>query len=276
MNVAWLPDIATRSQQARKAGLAESRLFASGCLSAEEKTALESATVASRKVDPGRDLVRQREGANSLHLITEGWACRYTITPDGGRHLPALLVPGDIANPDTLLFARLGYGVRALTAINVVELPRDRILELADQHSGIARAFIWLTLMENAALTEAALSLSRRSARERLSHLLCELSVRLDADEDRPCFAFPLTQDHIADVLGLTPVHVNRTMQQLRADKLIEVKNRVVTILDAAALRQVAGFQPGYLRFEQGRHESPTNTGRAVQHGIGFARGELL
>jgi CRP-like cAMP-binding protein len=276
VNVAWLPDVASRNQQSRKAGLAGSRLFASECLSAEEKNALESAVISSRKLDTGRDLVRQRNGADSLYLITEGWACRYTITRDGGRHLPALLVPGDIANPDSLLFDRLGYSVCALTAVTVVELSRDRVLELSEEHHGIARAFFWLTLIDNAVLIERALSLSRRSARESLAHLLCELSVRLGADEERPSFAFPMTQEQIADVLGISPVHVNRTLQQLRNDGLVEVKSRTVTVLDAAALRRVAGFQPDYLRFEQNRHDGAPNVGSAVRHAVNFVRQELL
>lgn len=275
MSVTRFPDLATRTQQSCRAGLAESRLYASGCLSAEEKSALEDIVISSREHGAGRDLVRQREGADRLYLITRGWACRYTITQDGGRHLPALMVPGDIANPDSLLFARLDYSVRTLTAATVVELLRDRVLELASQHRGIAQAFIWLTLIENAVLIERALSLGRRAAREGLAHLLCELGVRLGADEARPCFSFPLTQEQIADVLGLTPVHVNRTIQQLRAEGLVEINSRTVTVPDAVALRQVAGFHPGYLRFEQNRHDRATDVDGPSHHALNFARQKL-
>jgi CRP-like cAMP-binding protein len=129
-----------------------------------------------------------------------------------------------------------------------VALSRDRALALLTQYPGIARAFMWLGLIENATLSKWTLSLGRRSAIERLAHLLCELSVRLGAESDEESsFAFPLTQEQIGDALGLTAVHVNRTMHQLRADGLIEIANRYLTIPNIAKLRQAGGFDPRYL-----------------------------
>ena len=231
--------------------LSGTRLSASRFLAREEQLALEDAASGVRKVGPNVDLVREGERADTVFIVSDGWACRYATTREGGRQFPALLVPGDAANLDTLLFDRIDYGVRTITPTTVVALPRDRALALATEHPGIARTFTWLGLVENAILSKWALSLGRRSALERLAHLLCELSVRLDAEDDeQSSFAFPLTQEQLADALGLTPVHVNRTMQQLRSDGMITTTNRTMTLPDVPALRRIGGFDPRYLHID--------------------------
>lgn len=231
--------------------LAGTRLWQSRFLSREERAALADATVSLRSVGPNIDLVREGERADGVLIVTEGWACRYTTTRSGGRQLPAVLVPGDVGNLDSLLFDRLDYGVRTMTAVAVAAVPRDRALALAAQHPGIARTFTWLALVENATLSKWALSLGRRSARERVAHLLCELSVRLEAEDGNVSrFALPLTQEQIADALGLTAVHVNRTVQQLRSEGLITTAQRTMTLPDVARLRRVADFDPRYLHLD--------------------------
>lgn len=224
------------------------RLWAAGFLSREEQHALEEAVSPVKSVGPNIDLVREGARADTLFIVTDGWACRYTTTREGGRQLPALLVPGDVVNLDSLMFDQLDYGVRTITQMTIVALTRDRASALAAQHPGIARTFTWLGLVENAILSKWTLSLGRRSAIERLAHLLCELSVRLGIENgNESSFAFPLTQEQIGDALGLTSVHINRTMQHLRTDGLIEIANRTLTIPDVAKLRQAGGFDPRYL-----------------------------
>lgn len=237
-----------RPESRRISPLEGTRLWSSRFLSRDEQHALEEAVSAVRSVRPNVDLVREGEAADNLHVVTQGWACRYTMTRDGGRQLPAVLVPGDIGNLDTLLFDRIDYGVRTLGPATVATIPRGRALSLAAQHPGVARTFTWLALVENATLSKWALSLGRRSSKERLAHLLCELSVRLNAEDGNESrFPFPLTQEQLADTLGLTAVHLNRTMQQLRSDRLIATHNRTMALLDVAALRRLGGFDPHYL-----------------------------
>jgi CRP-like cAMP-binding protein len=224
------------------------RLWASGLLSREEQQALENAVSPVKLVGPHTDLAREGEGADLLSIIVDGWACRYTTTKEGSRQLSALLLPGDVGNLDTLMFDRLDYGVRTITEAKLVTLPRKHASALAAQHAGIARGFMWLGLVENAILSRWGMSLGRRSAGERLAHLLCELSVRVGAENDGESrFSFPLTQEQLADALGLTAVHVNRTIRQLRNDGLIELENRTLTIPNVAKLRQASGFDPRYL-----------------------------
>lgn len=234
-------------------------LWPSRFLSQDERLALESAVVSSRSISANIDLFGEREGADSLFLIKDGWACRYMVTREGGRQLIALLVPGDICNLDSLLFDRLDYGVRTLTQATIIALPRDRAVALATQYSGIALMFAWRALVENATLGKWALALGRLSATQRLAHLFCELSVCLGMEEkDKSSFEFPLTQEQIGDALGLTAVHVNRMMQLLRADGLISLANRTMTIQSVARLRRIGGFDPHYLHFvpDQGQGAS--------------------
>ncbi|WP_375383467.1 Crp/Fnr family transcriptional regulator [uncultured Sphingomonas sp.] len=245
-----LPDNRIAPRHASR--LEGTRLWTSQFLSREEKHALEDSVLPAKSVRAGTDLVREGERADSLFIVADGWACRYTTTREGGRQLPTLLVPGDIGNLDSLLFDRLDYGVRTLTDTMIVTLPRDRALALAAQYPGIARTFTWLALVENATLGKWALSLGRRSAKERLAHLLCELSVRLDVEDgNESSFAFPLTQEQVADALGLTSVHVNRTMQQLRTDGVVATENRRMVIPNVAQLRHIGGFDPRYLHIDQ-------------------------
>jgi CRP-like cAMP-binding protein len=239
--------VAARAASDSLAWLPHSSLWASGLLSCQERQAIAEAVSPMKSVGANVDLVGEGAGADALFIIVDGWACRYMTTRAGCRQLTALLVPGDLSNLDSLMFEQLEYGVRTLTQAKVVALPRDRALALVTQHAGIARTFAWLGLVENAILSKSALSLGRRSAFERLAHLLCEISARLGVGRDHKSFCFPLTQEQIADALGLTSVHVNRTLQHLRSDGLVEIANRTMTILDGARLRDVCGFNPRYL-----------------------------
>lgn len=238
--------------------LAGTRLGDCHLLSASEQGALEAAVTAPRTFRPNTDLVREGAREDSVFILLDGWACRYETTREGGRQLPALLLPGDVANLDSLMIERVDYGVRSLTHVIVVGLRRDRALALAAEYPGIARAFTWLALIENVILSKWILSVGRRSAKDRLAHLLCELHVRLGAGHDgENSFPFPITQEQLADALGLTSVHVNRTMQQLRGEGLIATANRTMTLTDVAALRRMCGFDPRYLHAPAAGQASP-------------------
>ena len=238
------------------ATFAGTRLWTSALLSHEEQQALQGVLGPVRTVDPNIDLVREGECAAELFIIIKGWASRYSTIKGGGRQLSALLLPGDMGNLDSLLFDRLDYGVRTLTQAEIVTLPSDRGLALGEQHPGIARTFTWLALIENMILTRWAQSLGHRSAKLRLAHLLCELSVRLGGgDEGESRFQLPVTQEQLADVLGLTSVHLNRVLQELRAEQLVATRHRTMILPDVPRLRQSCGFDARYL------HMDPPYTG---------------
>lgn len=239
--------------------LAETQLARLGFVSDEERVVLARVPLTVRVLRAGEELIREGGSPASLYFVKTGWAYRYVMTQSGARQIPVLLTAGSVCNLDNLLFERADFGVRALTEAIVLALPREQALSLSAEHPGLARAFTWAALAENAILSRWAVGLGRRTAQGRLAHLLCEMSLRLDGPKDASrSFELPLTQELIADVLGLTPVHVNRTMQSLRAGGLIATAGRTVTILDGDRLRTLAEFDPSYLeQIEESARAAP-------------------
>lgn len=233
--------------------LVATRLATLPFLSAEERTALEGCTASRRIVKTGTELTQEGEPTDSLYFLEEGWACQYTTTHDGHRQISAVLVSGDVCNLDARLFNRLDSGVRMLSAGRVLCVPRERVATLSAAYSGVAQGFTWLAFVENAILSRRTLCLGRLSAQERLAHLLCEFAVRLglDNEEGEISFDMPLTQEQIADVLGLTPVHVNRTLLRLRQEGLLASTKRTIVICNVARLRSACGFRPSYLHVQE-------------------------
>lgn len=236
--------------------LAGAQLIKCGFLSGEDRRALAEIATAPRSLKAGVDLVSEGVLTDSIDLLTGGWACRYKLTRQGARQITRLVVPGDVCNLDSFMLDKVNFGVRTLTPAIAVSLPRDRAQALAAERPGVARAFTWFTIVENAILGEWALSLGRQSARERLAHFLCEMSTRLGgARENKASFELPVTQEQIADVIGLTPIHVNRTVRRLREEGLIVVEERRVTVPDMAELRRAGGFDGSYLHAAPSPHE---------------------
>ena len=228
--------------------LADTRLAQLGFVSDQERIALAQVPVSSQSLRAGTDLIREGSSPEDLLLLIDGWACRYMTTRSGARQISVLLVPGSVCNLDNLLLERADCGVRALTQVSVLTVRKTRALALTAEHPGIARAFTWLAIAENAILSQWAVGLGRRSAKGRLAHLLCELSIRVGAsDTGESSFLLPLTQELIADTLGLTAVHINRTMQNLRSAGLISTEGRMVKIHNTAGLRALAEFDGSYL-----------------------------
>jgi CRP-like cAMP-binding protein len=233
-------------------GLQATRLWLSANLSAADRAALAGACGDVRTIRAGTDLVRQGTPNEALHILLDGWAARYTIMQDGSRFISALAVPGDICDLDALRFDQLDYGVTMLSAGTFVVLPRTRLDALFSTNPATADAFWSLALAENSVLAAWAASIARRPAQARLAHLFCELLLRLNVTGrvDKHGFDLPLTQEQIADALGLTPVHVNRTLQSLRATGFVSMTQRHVTIHDWAGLCRLCGFRPGYLHLD--------------------------
>lgn len=228
--------------------LADTALARLVSVSSDERAALSRVSVATRVLAAGSELILQGSAPDNLYLLVDGYACRSVVTRHGTRQIPALLVPGGVCNLDNLYFERADFGVRAITDITVLALPRAKAMALIAEYPGIGRAFTALSVAENAILTRWAVGLGRRSSEERLAHLLCELSIRLGTtSESKASFELPLTQEVLGDMLGLTSVHVNRTMRHLRDAKLIATAGRTVTILDPDRLRSLAQFNPSYL-----------------------------
>ena len=245
------------------------RLRQSQSFGAADLAAIAALPVDIRNVDANGTIVPEGSRGDRIHVLLDGWAARFKILENGSRQIPALMLPGDMCDIDALHLDRNDCGTMAVTRCTVAVFQRDQLTALFDKHRGVRDAVYRMMSIDNAIATQWTVCLGRRSARERLAHLLCELHARLDAvghasdGASGRGFMMPLTQEEIADVLGLTAVHVNRTLQGLRSDGLIQLRDHRLTIPDEAALRRVAGFDGGYLHLPNGP-TGPARNGRMV------------
>ncbi len=212
-------------------------------LSTDDKRALEQ--VASRQIrllSPKEDIVHEGDPPRHLNLILDGWAYRYKSLPDGRRQISAFLIPGDMCDLRMTIVREMDHSIAALTPLRVAEIPGDSLAELIANSARLERALAWNAIVEEAIAREWITNLGRRQAIERISHLLCELYVRLAAVglTNGASFDCPVTQEQLGDATGLTTVHVNRTVQAIRDQGLIVWKGRNLAIPDFEALRNVA------------------------------------
>lgn len=210
-----------------------------------------------RDIGARRDLLQEGDPPRVVNLILDGWACRYKTLPDGRRQIVGLFLPGDLCDMNVYLLKQMDHNIGAITALRVAEITREDFERLLARHPRLAEALFWNELVTVAIQREWTLNLGQRSAYERIAHLLCETFLRLRTvglTSDSMC-PFPLTQLDIADASGLTAVHVNRTLQELRRDRLIELQSRILTIPDLEALKSAALFNDNYLHLNhEGAH----------------------
>ena len=228
------------------------KLQAFAALSDTDRRMLDELIVHERDLLPGTDLIKEGDRPSDVHLVTEGFACRYKELPDGKRHIMAYLVPGDFCDLHVFVLREMDHSLGTLSRCRVVDIPRVQILELLERPA-IARAFWVAALVDEATLREWLVNIGSRPAEQRIAHLLCELLLRLRAvgfaNGDR--YELPLTQQDLADTMGMSSVHMNRVLQHLRADNLIELKGKNLVIPDLERLKAFGGFNPNYLHLTQ-------------------------
>jgi CRP-like cAMP-binding protein len=221
-------------------------------LSEDDLKALDDLGTDAREVGARRHVIREGDRPNNVHLVVEGWAARSKLLPDGTRQITALLIPGDFCDLHITILGEMDHSIVTLTKSKIAFIPRARMDALAERPK-LTRALWWATLVDEAVLRAWIVNIGRRDAYEAIGHLMCELywrmkNVGLVADHS---FELPLTQEEFADALGLTPVHVNRVLQRLRAEGLIVLKRGALEILDYPRLEAAAGFNSNYLHIEQ-------------------------
>jgi len=223
-------------------------------LSARDKTALDRVWKCQRQICTAqRDLICEGDVPHRVPMIVDGWACRYKALLDGRRQITGFFLPGDICDFNVFILKRMDHSIRALTAVTYVALSPPDVEELTSAHPRIMHG-LWRESLVNASIQrEWTVNLGQRSALERLAHLLCELFIRLRiVGMTRECSCeFPVTQSELADTLGLTAVHVSRTIKSLRARGLIRLQDRKLEILDFDALRRIALFDSNYLHLDR-------------------------
>lgn len=197
----------------------------------------------------GRVLVRAGEPLTYSTLVVDGLVARFKDLKDGQRQITEVHVPGDFIDLHGFLLKRLEHNVGTLTPARLAFVPHDALKRITEQEPHLAR-LLWLsTLIDAAAQRERILTIGRRSALGRVAHLLCELYARLEIVErvDAASFRLPITQLDIADATGLTAVHVNRMLRQLRGEEIATFRGGVVEIHDWTRLQKVAEFTRDYL-----------------------------
>ncbi|WP_294320314.1 Crp/Fnr family transcriptional regulator [uncultured Sphingomonas sp.] len=205
-----------------------------------------------RVVAPRRDVIAEGEVPRFVHVVLDGWGCRYRQLPDGRRQIVSLLLPGDLFDPCPRTVARTDHAVGAITTMALAEVVPEALDALGRDRPAIGRALWWDTHVAMGRQREWIASLGLRTARERIALLFCEIYFRSRAGGRCAGLAceFPLTQADLAEATGLTPVHVNRMVQELRRDGLIAWIGRTLTILDLDRLCAVASFPPAYLHLD--------------------------
>jgi CRP-like cAMP-binding protein len=187
------------------------------------------------------------EGAHSAHLHTAlaGWAFRYKLLPDGRRQILNYVMPGDLIGLQGSLMEAMSHSVEALSPMLLCVFERDHLHELYRRHPGLAYDITWLASREEQMLDENLLSLGRRTALERAAYLLAFIAGRatavgLDAGSS---LDIPMTQQHIADTLGLSLVHTNKTLRKLVQRGLISWQERGCVVRDLKGLLGVSGWE---------------------------------
>jgi CRP-like cAMP-binding protein len=215
----------------------------------EEAAILRDAVARVEQIPAGRTLVVPNAPLTESMLIVSGYVARFKDLSNGQRQISEIHLAGDFTDLHGFVLKRLDHHISALTPLTMAFVPHAALTRISEEQPHLLR-MLWLsTLIDAAAQRERLLSLGRRSALARIAHLVCELHVRLDlvGKVEKGSFEFPVTQLDVADVTGLTSVHVNRMLRQLRDEKLVTFRGGVIEIHDLARLEQVAEFDRTYL-----------------------------
>lgn len=218
-------------------------------LSAEDNEALAAATASPQPYPAKHDLIREGDRPGPVFVVLEGWACRYKILPNGARQILAYLMPGDSCDLNIGLLAEMDHSIQTVSPAVVATIERAEMDALMERRPGVARAMYVSQLIDEGTLRAWITSMGRRSSIERVAHLMCELYLRARdvGIEVEPRLAMPLSQSMLADSLGMTPVHLNRVVKELRERGAMTLGRGALIIEDPAMLIRIAGFDENYL-----------------------------
>lgn len=203
------------------------RLYDPNGLSGDDAARLHRLETSDRTYEPNEDIVRSGTADGGVHLVRDGWCCRYRILADGRRHILGFHLPGDLVGLDSVYMASSSNAVTTLTQTSVSTASSAALLGLCREAPAVGEAMLSEMARESTLANERMVSLGRRTAYERLAHMLLELCLRLKREHGTAAreFQIPLTQGLLADASGLTPIHVNRTLRRLQDEGLVAVEN---------------------------------------------------
>jgi CRP-like cAMP-binding protein len=225
------------------------RLLIRSILTKDEQLALLGLRTREAIIPAGRDLRRYGEQSDYAAVISAGVVGRYHQAKDGRRNFVAVHLPGDMADLCTTVLKDVSFGLEALTDVTVELVSKADLLVLAYQYRGIFEAFWRDCVSDTLLIAQHVVRVAGLSARQKIAHLLCEMAYRLGVSSRQPCLQFNLglTQSQLADFLGLTAVHVNRMLREIRDLGLAVVDRKSVSINDWSGLKQHSEFNPEYL-----------------------------
>ena len=202
-----------------------------------------------RSFEPGVDLVRQGQLGQNAYILADGWVCSYKLLPCGTRQIIDIQVPGDFLGLRSVLFRTSDHNAEAMTRVEVSEVSSNDLIGAFTTTPRLATAVLWAASRDEAMVVEHLVDIGRRNALERTAHFLLELGARLKLVGlgTNNGFACPLNQYMLADALGLSAVHINRVLRQLREEKLVTFRNGHVTFDDFEGLVELADFDTAYL-----------------------------
>jgi CRP-like cAMP-binding protein len=232
------------------------KLRARDTLSAAEEAAIRGLVSHTVNIRADRTFIRAGQEIKDSTLLLDGWMARAKDTMSGQRQLAELQIAGDFTDLHGFTLKRLDHDIVAITDCTLAIVPHERLKAMTERFPHLTRLYWLMTNIDAAIQREWTLSLGRRTAIARTAQLFCELLIRLQLAglASDTSYDFPLTQVEMGECLGLTPVHVNRTLQQLRRMNLIALRERRLEILDLQALKEVAEFDPTYLYLEKRPH----------------------
>jgi len=233
--------------------IAVRKLEALGNLTADERSAFLSLLEKPQRVRAGNDIVRDGSRPAESTCLISGFACRYKIFPGGRRQIFSLQFGGDITDLHSYVLKKMDHGVSALTECVIAKMSHERLRLTLERFPNLALVMWRDTLVESAIFRLWLAGVGRKSALSRVAHFFCEQFVRMEAVglTSGNTATLGVTQTDLSDCLGLSLVHTNRVLQELRQLKLIELRSKELTILDWKRLQELAEFEPGYLHFHR-------------------------
>ncbi|QNM81727.1 Crp/Fnr family transcriptional regulator [Sphingomonas sabuli] len=223
-------------------------------LDAADIAAVEHLLRNRRRMQAHEMLVREDSKPDRVYLMTGGIGFRYRFLPDGRRQIFGYLLPGELCDTAFVISNACDHNVGLLCDAEVAVINPAELMTTMVNHPRIERGLLMMALGDAAIMREWLLNLGQRDALHKMAHFFCEMITRLEAAgavEADGSYALPITQNELADTLGLTVVHVNRTLQRLRHDSVLEWSRRRFKVLDWALLAAVGGFNSNYLALEE-------------------------
>lgn len=234
-----------------------------GALSDAGRAALLALPIRRQTFAANRDIVREGDRPDHCCYVETGLVSRYKILRNGGRQIVSFHIPGDMIDLPSALVIVADHSIRTHTQTSILSIGHGDVLRLAAEYPDVGRAFWFDTLCDAAIFREWTVNVGRRDARERTAHLLLEFAYRykIIGALDKDAFELPISQLDLSDALGMTAVHLNRTLQWLRKEGYIRTHSGKMSIENWPEMMRLSGFTPAYLHPEGPRGSAATPRG---------------